>query len=62
MVQIGGDSMATKMGRPPAKNPKSHRITVRLDNETLKLLEEYCHNKQIEKAEAVRLGIRNLPK
>ncbi len=54
--------MATKMGRPPAKNPKSHRITVRLDNETLKLLEEYCHSKQIEKAEAVRLGIRNLPK
>ena len=54
--------MTTKMGRPPAKNPKSNRITVRLDNETLELLEEYCRDKQIEKTEALRIGIRNLIK
>lgn len=52
--------MSQKMGRPPIENPKSDRITVRLDNETSKHLQEYCRNESIDKAEAIRRGIKLL--
>ena len=48
---------AKKMGRPIADNPKSNKINVRLDNETLSLLNEYCEKTGIKKAEAIRQGL-----
>ena len=49
--------MSSKMGRP-TNNPKQHKVTVRLDNESKEILDLYCKQEKIEKGEAVRRGIR----
>jgi len=48
---------AKKMGRPISDNPKSNRINVRLDNETLAALTEHCNKIGVNKADAIRQGI-----
>lgn len=48
-----------KMGRP-TNNPKVTRITVRMDEETSKILDNYCEQENVERAEAVRRGIKGL--
>lgn len=52
--------MTPRTGRPKLENPKSERITVRLDNFHSEILKEYCKQKNVEKAEAVRRGIEKL--
>lgn len=52
--------MSPRIGRPTIENPKSERITVRLDNESVKILQEYCEQEDIDRAEAVRRGIKKL--
>lgn len=49
-----------KMGRPKKENPMDKRITIRMDNETYKILEKYCDSKKVDKAVAVRDGIYKL--
>ncbi len=48
------------MGRPKSDNPKSEQVTVRLDKEHSQILKEYCEREGIERAEAIRRGIRKL--
>lgn len=48
-----------KIGRP-TNEPKSYRITVRIDEESKKILDEYCLKKEIKQAEAIRAGIKKL--
>ena len=52
--------MSPRTGRPPIDNPKSERITVRLDAETSAILKSYCEKKAVDKAEAIRRGIKKL--
>ena len=52
--------MSPRTGRPKIDNPKNERITVRLDNETASILNQYCEQKKVEKAEAIRKGIKKL--
>ncbi len=52
--------MSPRTGRPKIENPKSERITVRLDNESVSTLIQYCDQEKIEKAEAIRRGIKKL--
>lgn len=52
--------MAARMGRPPIENPMSERITVRLDKECMEILKKYCNEKEKDRAEAIRDGIRKL--
>ena len=52
--------MSPRTGRPKIENPKSDRITVRLDSENVSTLEQYCKQENIEKAEAIRRGINKL--
>lgn len=47
-------------GRPKAKNPKSNRFSIRLDDETERKLEVYCKENSITKGEAIRRGIHLL--
>lgn len=54
--------MSPRTGRPPIENPMSERITVRLDKECLKILNDYCDENKKDKAEAIRDGIRKLRK
>ena len=51
--------MSPRTGRP-TDNPKSERITVRLDKDSSKILEEYCNQVSVERAEAIRRGIKKL--
>ena len=52
--------MSPRTGRPPIENPKSERITVRLMKEESEILNRYCEENKIGRAEAVRRGIRKL--
>ena len=52
--------MSPRTGRPKSDNPKSERITVRLDSEYSEILSIYCKQERIEKAEAIRRGINKL--
>ncbi len=51
--------MSPRTGRP-TENPKIERITVRLDSESSDTLSKYCIQENIEKAEAIRRGIKKL--
>lgn len=50
---------AKKMGRP-TDNPKPHRIAVRLDDESKKILDDYCNQENVNQMEATRRGIKKL--
>ncbi len=49
------------MGRP-TDNPKPLQIAVRFDANTLQILDDYCKEKQISRAEGVRRAVRKLEK
>ena len=51
--------MSPRTGRP-TDNPKSFKVTVRLDADANEILEAYCRQEGIEKGEAVRRGIKKL--
>lgn len=57
-----GEYMSPRTGRPPIQNPKSERITVRIDKEHSKILDKYCEENKVDRAEAVREGIKRLKK
>lgn len=48
-----------KRGRP-TNNPKLNRITVRIDDKTLEILDEYCLQNDVDRGEATRRGINKL--
>ncbi len=52
--------MSPRTGRPKVDNPKSKPIHVRLDNESSEILEKYCEQEQVAKAEGIRRGIQKL--
>lgn len=51
--------MPGKMGRP-TDNPKSKPIHVRMDAECIAILEAYCKQEEVTRAEAIRRGIKKL--
>ena len=51
--------MSPRTGKP-TNNPKNNKITVRLDDKSTKIMELYCKQENIEKAEAVRRGLKKL--
>lgn len=51
--------MSPRTGRP-TDNPKTYKITVRLDEEANATLQAYCEQEGIEKGEAVRRGLKKL--
>ena len=50
---------AKKMGRPTT-NPKPHRLQTRVNDEELKILENYCEREKKTKTEGLRDGVRAL--
>lgn len=48
-----------KMGRP-TDSPKSNPIHVRLDSESLEILDKYCEQEKIKRTEGIRQGIHLL--
>ena len=51
--------MAKKMGRP-TDSPKQTQIAVRFDEETLKILDDYCKKENVGRAEGTRRAVRKL--
>lgn len=51
--------MCPRTGRPTT-NPKPYKITVRLDEKSKKILDNYCEQKKINQMEAVRQAIGEL--
>lgn len=51
--------MSAKMGRP-TNDPKPYRITIRLNEKCIKILEDYCKQENVPRMEAVRRGIEQL--
>lgn len=51
--------MSPRTGRPTT-NPKPYKITVRLDEKSKEILDEYCEQEQVNQMEAVRRGIGKL--
>ena len=51
--------MVAKLGRP-TNNPKNAPIHVRLDNECTMILQDYCKQENVSRAEAIRKGIMKL--
>ena len=49
--------MAAKMGRP-TDNPKNTMVRVRVDDETLKILDECVDNLNLNRSEVIRIGIK----
>lgn len=52
--------MSTRIGRPLSDNPKGKRIGVRLDNDSLDILEKCCEKLNKSKSETIRLSINLL--
>ena len=52
--------MSPRTGRPKIANPKTERVTVRLDNKSSEILTQYCKQNNADKAEAIRKGICKL--
>ena len=50
-----------KLGRP-TDNPKPIRLSVRMDQETLDILDDYCKSNNIKRMEGIRRGIKELKK
>lgn len=50
-----------KMGRP-TENPKSKQFSVRFDEETLSILDDYCEENSLSRPEGVRRAVRKLKK
>ncbi len=48
-----------KMGRPTT-SPKTTQFSVRFDNDTLNILDEYCEKEKLSRPEGVRIAVRNL--
>lgn len=51
--------MSPRTGRP-TDNPKTNKITVRLDDEATEILKAYCEQEKVERGEATRRGIKKL--
>ncbi len=49
--------MSPRTGRPVIGKPKTNDLKVRLDDDSLEKLNQYCENHGIKRAEAVRMGI-----
>lgn len=50
-----------KLGRP-TDSPKVTQISVRFDNETLKILDEYCQQEHLTRVQAIRVAVFRLKK
>lgn len=51
--------MSPRTGRP-TDNPRPHKISIRINNESKKILDDYCEQEHTNKTEAIERGIKRL--
>lgn len=49
-----------KVGRPVSGTPKTVKLTVRVDDESVSILDSYCEREKVSRADGVRAGIKAL--
>jgi len=49
-----------KVGRPNSRTPKTVKLIVRVDEETISILDSYCEREKVSPADDVRAGIKTL--
>lgn len=49
-----------KAGRPKIDNPKAQKLSFRLDEGTVRILDTYCEMNNITRSEAIRIGVEAL--
>ncbi len=52
--------MSPRTGRPKVDKPKTVKYSIRLDEDTESLLQQYCKENNVTKGEAIRFGINLL--
>ena len=45
---------------PKTDNPKTHRVTIKCDDKSKQVLDDYCKQENVSKMEAARRGIMRL--
>ena len=50
--------MVAKTGRPSVDNPKDYMLRVRMDEDTVAMLDACCENEQKSRSEVVRESIK----
>jgi len=45
---------------PKTDNPKEHKITIKLDQESKEIVDDYCKQESVSIAECTRRGIKRL--
>ncbi len=55
-----GDKVTPRTGRPKSNNPKSIQLAVRLDEETLKKLDQVAKQNSETRVQTIRRGIETL--
>lgn len=50
-----------KLGRP-TDNPRPHKISIRINDESKKIIDSYCEQYHVNKTEAIERGIKKLEK
>lgn len=53
--------MSPKIGRP-TDNPKTHKLSMRLDDKCKEILDKYCEQEKVTQTDAVRQAIMLLEK
>ena len=53
-------SDSKKLGRPIDGTAKPNKLTVRVDDETIAILDDYCQRTNNSRAGGVRIGIKSL--
>ncbi len=53
--------MSPKIGRP-TDNPKTHKLSMRLDDKCKEILDKYCEQEKVAQTDAVRQAIMLLEK
>lgn len=59
-MRKGGEPVCAKMGRPKSDNPKSTKLTVRLDDETLAKIDEIAKPHSLTRVQVLRQGVELL--
>ena len=54
--------MSPRTGRPTTNPKNADKVSVRLDKESSEILKRYCTEKNTDKGEAIRRGIKLLDK
>ena len=55
-----GDLMSDKRIGRPTDNPRPNKISIRINDEDKNILENYCEKENVNKTEAISIGIKSL--